>query len=152
MLYEVITMAEFTLELSFGFELFQPVFYHFDKKNLCLDPRNLNVAVRVAVHKQLTLDVVRKRREHVRRILRKVFVDPFGLRFEGVQGFVVICLFGKQVVQLTDKRTDFGDEFYKSLRYKNHAEILTVFRSLYDDFRYIIYNFIEACFVCFNFF
>ncbi|CCZ15380.1 uncharacterized protein BN679_02186 [Prevotella sp. CAG:487] len=98
---------------------------HFRNEFLCLDKRNLNVSVRIAVERELTCDTFRQSLE-CRLIgftqMRKYVFTLCIL----IQILIILSVCGEQVVEFLYQTADCRNKLDKSLRNENHTEVVAL--------------------------
>ena len=115
------------LSIIFAFlcPLSKQVSDHLGKEFLCLNERNLNVSVRVAVKRELACNTRRQSPKGGCVICAQVRKNVSTLLLD-IKVFVFRAMSGKQIVEFSDETADSRNELYESLRNQHHAEVVAL--------------------------
>ena len=135
--------GKLTYVLAFLLPFVQLGSNHLREQLLCLDERNLNVSVWVAVERELTGNTLRKSSECLGILLREVSQNVLTLSIL-VQILIVSTMSSQEVVQFLDKTTDSRDKFYQSFRNQHNTEVVTVSSTVGYYLSDILYNLVQC--------
>ena len=127
------------------------VLHKFDKQLFRFDAGNLDVAVRIAVHRELHLDFHRKGRENCGGSCGEARRDEGGLFVIGSERGVGFALFREKIVEFGNQALEIRDELDQAFGDQCDAEVVSVRGAFRHGVREDRDDFVRSHFLCLDF-
>ena len=136
--------AELAIVLAFCLPCSQLCRNHSREQFFCLDKRNLNITMGVAVQTELALYILRQRLQNSQIFRCNVALNERNLLILRSELAALTCSrICQYLVQLGNQFLDCGNEFNQTLRDKNSTEVVTISSTVSNNLSQICYYIIQ---------